>query len=56
MLKEVHFLEDLQHESFYTKEDKKVIMNDLEEFMRPLKRQRGMNWYNRLGPLVVCFL
>lgn len=55
MLKEIHFLEDLQHEPCYTKEDKKVIMNDWEEVMRPLKRQRGMNWYNRLGPLVVCF-
>ena len=26
MLKEIHFLEDLQQEPFYTREDKKVVM------------------------------
>ena len=38
MLKEIHFLEDLQHEPFYTKEDKKVVMRDWEEVMRPLQQ------------------
>ncbi|MDE6054821.1 MAG: hypothetical protein K2G55_13925 [Lachnospiraceae bacterium] len=30
-------------------------MGDWKVVMRPLKKQRGLSWYNRLGPLVVCF-
>ena len=51
MLEEVH--EGPYSSPAYTKEDKKIVANDWDEAMKPLKRKRGLSWYNRVGPLVV---
>lgn len=55
MLEEIHMSEGPYPEAFYTKEDKKIVINDWEEAMKPMKRRKGLSWYNRVGPLVVCF-
>lgn len=54
MLEEIHFSEGAYPEPFYTKEDKKIVASNWDEAMKPLKRRRGLSWYNRVGPLVVC--
>lgn len=54
MLDRIHFSEDMRPEPFYTKEDKRDVIDDWEKAMRPLKKKKGLNLYNRVGPLVVC--
>ena len=54
MLEGIHISEGYPT-PFYTKEDKKIVGNDWDEVMFPLKRKRGLSWFNRVGPLVVDF-
>ncbi len=53
MLGEIHVSEGKYSEPFYTKEDKSIVANDWDEEMKPLRRRRGLSWFNRVGPLVL---